>query len=157
MLQISGWVGGWGGKLSFQCLRPSSSLRAAGKKRRQQKTQLTKRKIRATQENPRTQDNEQTHGNSKTKDASTTTKKKKKKNNMTNTSGIRNTRHNRDRKRRATQNGELNKICSHTRTKTRQKRRMDIGALNKQTTPAPRTERQTHKIDEQNNWRHNRT
>jgi hypothetical protein len=24
-------VGGWGGKLSFQCLRPSASLRAAGK------------------------------------------------------------------------------------------------------------------------------
>jgi hypothetical protein len=34
MLQIwvGGWVGGWGGKLSFQCLRPSASLRAAGKK-----------------------------------------------------------------------------------------------------------------------------
>jgi hypothetical protein len=34
MLQIGGWVGGWGrggGKLSFQCLRPSASLRAAGK------------------------------------------------------------------------------------------------------------------------------
>jgi hypothetical protein len=27
---LSGWVGGWGGKLSFQCLRPSASLRAAG-------------------------------------------------------------------------------------------------------------------------------
>jgi hypothetical protein len=33
MLQIVGWVGGWvgWGKLSFHCLRPSASLRAAGK------------------------------------------------------------------------------------------------------------------------------
>jgi hypothetical protein len=34
-LWVGGWVGGWvgrGGKLSFQCLRPSASLRAAGNK-----------------------------------------------------------------------------------------------------------------------------
>jgi hypothetical protein len=31
---LGGWVGGWGGKLSFQCLRPSASLRAAGKNKK---------------------------------------------------------------------------------------------------------------------------